>query len=83
MSKVIVHIDRLVLRGVDPSDAADFSATLRAEVQRQLARPGTGQQIDRTHRHRIDAGRVRTGNGTLANSAGVAIAKAITGGRRP
>ncbi len=83
MSKLVVHIDRLVLRGVDPGDAAAFGAALRAEVQRQLARPGMGQRIDRTHRYRIDAGRVRVGDGTLTNSAGTAIAKAIAGGRKP
>ncbi len=83
MSKVIVHIDRLVLRGVDPGDAAAFGAALRAEVQRQLARPGMDQRIDRTHRYQIDAGRVRVGDGTLANSAGTAIAKAIAGGGKP
>jgi len=83
MSKLVVHIDRLVLRGVDPGDAAAFGAALRTEVQRQLARPGMGQRIDRTHRPRIDAGRVRTGDGTLANSAGASITKAIMGGKRP
>ncbi len=83
MSKLVVHIDRLVLRGVDPGDTAAFSAALQAEVQQQLAQPGTSQQIDRTHRSRIDAGRVRGGDGTLANSTASAIAKAIAGGRKP
>ncbi|HRO80446.1 MAG TPA: hypothetical protein PLR92_03405 [Alicycliphilus denitrificans] len=37
MTRVVLHIDRLVLRGVDPADAASFTAMLHAGLREHLA----------------------------------------------
>lgn len=36
MSRVVVHIDRLVLRGVDPGDASAVSRAMSEELRRLL-----------------------------------------------
>ena len=41
MSRIVLHIDRLVLRGIDPDDATTVSEALRAELQRQLTAHGS------------------------------------------
>ncbi|UUY07428.1 hypothetical protein LRS11_16565 [Pseudomonas sp. J452] len=40
MSRVVLHIDRLVLRGIAPEDAATFAEALQAELQQRLAADG-------------------------------------------
>jgi hypothetical protein len=40
MSRIVLHIDRLVLRGIEPDDATAFAEALRAELQRQLTAHG-------------------------------------------
>jgi hypothetical protein len=54
MSRIVLHIDRLVLRGIEPNDAESFSAALQAELQRQLATEGSQAllQHDRQARYR-------------------------------
>ena len=54
MSRIVLHIDRLVLRGIEPGDAEAFSAALQAELQRQLSAGGTPalQRHDRLARYR-------------------------------
>ena len=37
MSRVIVHIDKLVLRGIDRADAAALSADISTQLQQSLA----------------------------------------------
>jgi len=44
MSRVVLHIDRLVLRGIAEEDAAPFAEALQAELQRRLAADG-GQAL--------------------------------------
>lgn len=41
MSRIVLHIDRLVLRGIEPDDATAFTEALRAELQRQLTAHGS------------------------------------------
>ena len=71
MKRIVVHIDRLVLRGIDAGDAAAVSAGVQAgveaELQRLLAEPGAAAQLaSGGHRARIRAGAVTL----TANSAG-------------
>lgn len=40
MSRVVLHIDRLVLRGIAEEDAAPFAEALQAELHRLLAAGG-------------------------------------------
>ncbi len=83
MSKVIVHIDRLVLRGVDPSDQKAVATALQTELQRQLTEPGIARRIDPGHRYRLDAGQVQMGKEKLGTATGAAISRALTGGKKP
>lgn len=41
MKRIVLHIDRLVLNGVDRVDAQALSAGLQTELQRLLSVPGT------------------------------------------
>lgn len=47
MKQVIVHIDRLVLRGVERGDAAALVSGLSNELQRLLAAPAVASQLVR------------------------------------
>lgn len=54
MSRIVLHIDRLVLRGIAPEDASTFAEALQAELQQRLAADG-GQALqgnDRQARYR-------------------------------
>jgi hypothetical protein len=44
VSRVVVHVDRLVLRGVDARDGQAVAAGLQAELTRMLAEPGVASQ---------------------------------------
>lgn len=83
MSKVIVHIDRLVLRGMDPGATQEFATLLQAELQRRLSLPETAQKIQPGYRYRLDTGRVRIGQDSLGTATGAAVARSLTGGRKP
>lgn len=77
MKRVVLHIDRLVLNGVDRADAQAVSAGLQAELQRLLVDPRVaGSLVDGGNRARIQAGTVadRTGGGALR------MGRAIAGG---
>lgn len=89
MKRIVVHIDRLVLRGIDADDAAAVSAGVQAGVQaelrRLLAEPGTAAQLATGgHRARIRAGAVTlTANSTGSNTdhhMGHHMGQAIAGG---
>lgn len=47
MKRVYVHIDRLVLRGLDGLDRGGFADGLRAEVEKQLGRPESAAALAR------------------------------------
>jgi len=47
MTRIVFHIDRLVLHGVDDIDAAVLSETLEKAMQNQLNGVGSGQPIAR------------------------------------
>jgi len=42
--RVVMHIDRLVLRGVDARDGRAVAAGLREELSRMLADPGVARE---------------------------------------
>ncbi|PKO32438.1 MAG: hypothetical protein CVU36_02000 [Betaproteobacteria bacterium HGW-Betaproteobacteria-9] len=45
MKRVVLHIDRLVLRGFDRADQAGIAEGLRAELGRLLATPQAAQAL--------------------------------------
>ncbi|MCB1894522.1 MAG: hypothetical protein H6945_08295 [Zoogloeaceae bacterium] len=75
MTRIVLHIDRLLLRGIDRNDAAAVAAGVEAELRRLLSTSVTdlSQQPDR---RRIDAGRVDTG-GDRGERFGAGLAGAI------
>ena len=78
MKRIIMHIDKLVLRGIDHADAAAVSAGVQADLQRLLAEPGAASPLTGGgHRYRITAGTVHVTHGTRGRAMGHAIAGSI------
>ncbi|MBT0959888.1 hypothetical protein [Denitromonas iodatirespirans] len=81
MTRVVVHIDTLVLTGIDRHDAAAVSAGVQAELQRRLALPGAAVSLaEGGDRHRIRAGAVPVAPGSGARGIGHAVAAGIVPG---
>lgn len=80
MRRIVLHIDRLVLRGIDHADAGAVRAALEAELRRRLAAPGTREALARPPAARVDAGRVRLPPGAKPASLGRASARLIARG---
>lgn len=49
MTRVIVHIDRLVLHGVPPEDQQPVAEGLQGELGRLLQAPGVAEQLASVH----------------------------------
>ena len=84
MKRVVVHIDRLVLRGVDLADAATICASLQRDLRRLLAQPGAeAALIGRGGSALLRAGEVHVAHGEGATGLGRAAATRIVraGGR--
>ena len=80
MTRIVLHIDRLVLRGIDRSDAAAVTACIQAEVQRLLSTSDTAQAIARAgSRHRV-SGKVRVAAASGTRALGTAVAGRIVQG---
>ena len=76
--RIMLHIDRLTLRGIGRAEAADVAAELQTELRRQLTAPGTGQaMVAAGDRYRIKAGRVKVAADGLAGTTGQAVAARI------
>ena len=71
MKKIVVHIDRLVLRGVERHDAAAVAEGVQAELQRRLA---SAPPSSFGSAHRIVAGEVH-----VSHSRGSAVGVAVAG----
>ncbi|MCZ4312663.1 hypothetical protein O4H66_04545 [Comamonadaceae bacterium G21597-S1] len=75
MKRIVLHVDRLVLNGIDRTDAQALSAALQAELQRLLSVPGATTTM-------IAAGnqlRVRSAPVTLAPGGGMQAGQAVAG----
>ena len=79
MKRIVLHIDRLVLRGVERGDAAAVSAALQAELQSLLSPEGAGTLATQGSVHALQAGRVRLPPGADAPALGRALASRIAG----
>ena len=53
MSRISVTIDRLVLRGFDPSDGKTVAESLKSELSRLLSDPATRSQWARRDRRPV------------------------------
>jgi hypothetical protein len=81
MTRIVVHIDRLVLNGFGRADARTIGDALRGELARALADPMSAARVaslgDVTNVH---AGRVTLAPDAKPRGAGVSAARAIAKG---
>jgi hypothetical protein len=81
MSRVIVHIDKLVLRGVDRADAGALSADIGTQLQQSLAQGDVAGAVKSTgDRQRIKIHQSQPVSVRDGAAIGGAIARGITGG---
>ena len=79
--RIVLHIDRLVLRGIDRADAGAVSAAIQAELRRLVAVPGNIDAFTASSdRERLNAGSVRIGAGDGSRSLGRSVARQIVRG---
>jgi hypothetical protein len=83
MRRVVVHIDRMVLKGFRGADAHAIGEAMRGELARTLADPATGERLASLgHVSSLHAGKIRLGQDgkpqRLGISAGRAIAKGLS-----
>jgi hypothetical protein len=83
MTRVVLHIDRLVLRGIDRGDAGAVSAALQERLHALLAADGGAalREQGATHRLRTTAAPVPADAGAAA--IGHAVAERIAGAPAP
>ncbi|WP_289535819.1 hypothetical protein [Pseudomonas sp. SO81] len=78
MSRIVLHIDRLVLRGVSAADAAVFSESLRSELASRLADPAARAALLACGgNHKLNVGSVQVPHGQPASATGQAVAGRI------
>jgi hypothetical protein len=83
MTRVVLHIGRLVLRGIDRSDVAVVAAGVRAELRALLAEPGAaGALTAHSGRAAVHAGTARVPHGAGPAAVGRAVAGQIVQPRR-
>ena len=83
MSRIVLHIDRLVLRGIGDGDARAFAAGLERELRRQLASQGGTSLAAGGDRDRVRVPRLTVPSRQPPASMGRAVAGAVLrGGRR-
>jgi len=81
MTRVVLHIERLILRGIDRADAPALAAALEAQLAQALGAPGVAESLGaRGYRHRVDAGVVDAGGAGGARQLGRRAARQIVRG---
>lgn len=80
MTRVVLHIDKLVLRGVDRANAKALSTAISQALETELrAHANTSPLIVQGDRLHIQAGKVNAS--ASAGATGYAIAKRLVSGR--
>ena len=78
MKRIVVHIDRLVLKGIRPQDRHAFAAGLRQEMERQFAEPQLGPRLLALgDRPRLQIGAVHGGAAPTPAALGERVAQGI------
>jgi hypothetical protein len=81
MKRIVLNIDRLVLRGFADGERDGFAEGLRAELVRLLAVPDAVRQLaSQDGVSRLKIGAVRVGQGANPATAGMRAARGITRG---
>ena len=83
MRRVVVHIDRMVLRGFGNTDAHAISEGMRSELARLMADPAAAQRLASLgHVASLRAGKVRLAHGVKPQRLGISAGGAIAKGMR-
>ena len=83
MTRIVLHIDRLVLRGFGRDDREGIAEGLRAELGRLLAAPETSRHLmSQNGVSRLKIGAVRIGQGAKPTTVGEQAAQGIARGIR-
>jgi hypothetical protein len=81
MKRVVLHVDRLVLRGIAPHQRTPISTGLRTELTRLLATPGVPKRLSSLGTvDRVRAGNLSSAASAKPESTGTAIAQAVVKG---
>lgn len=84
MRRIVLHVDRLLLRGFTRGDAAHVAAGLRAELRSLLGGAGAvGALSEHAASGVVRAGTVRVPQGGSARAVGRAVATRIIRGGTP
>ena len=78
MKRVVLHIDRLILKGIRRADVPGFTQRLQRELTHQLQKPGTAQVLGASaNRYKVKAGNVRIAHRSGNKEMAAAIANRI------
>jgi len=81
MTRIVLHIDRLVLKGFDRQDRDAIAEGLRAELGRLLVTPDAAKQLmGQDGISRLNIGAVHIGQATKPTAVGVQAARGIARG---
>ena len=81
MKRVVVHIDRLVLKGFRNADFHAIGEAMRGELARLLADPAAGERLASLgHVSRIQAEKVNLTPDATPRRSGISAARAIAKG---
>ena len=81
MTRLVLHVDRLVLNGFAPHERDALTASLRTELGRSLARPETARLLaSRGDAARVAVPVVRVAAASKAARVGERVAHAIARG---
>jgi hypothetical protein len=84
MKRVVLHIDRLVLRGFAREDRDGIAEGVRLQLGELLANAGAAQNLaDMRGAQRLNVGDVQVAHGAKPTQIGKLIAGGIVRGRRP
>lgn len=84
MSRVIVHIDTLVLKGFRHEDRHALAEGLREELGRQFAEPEASRHlVSRGDVWQLRSGGVRVEHGVKPAAVGAQVARGIAQGTKP
>lgn len=84
MTRVVVHIDELVLKGFRPEDRHAVAGALRTELARRLTDARAVQSLlSRGDVARLNVGTFRVSADARPSATGTMAAQSIVGGRTP
>lgn len=79
--RVVVHVDRLVLKGFHNTDSRAIGEAMRGELSRLLADPTMGERLASLgHASRIQGGKVNLTEDPKPRRSGITVARAIAKG---